>query len=48
MLPDDRSIRHSFDAVEVGEGVVILVPGPGIKSMVALSARILDRVANNL
>lgn len=48
MLPDGKSIRYSFDAVEVGEGVVILNPGPGIKSMVALSARILDRVANNL
>lgn len=47
MLPDGKSIRSSFDAVEVGEGVVILAPGPGIKSMV-VSDRILDRVAANL
>ena len=48
MLPDDRSIKHSFDAVEVGDGVVMLNPGPGIKSMVSLSTRILDRLAGNL
>jgi hypothetical protein len=44
MLPEGRSIRHSFDAVEVGEGVVMLNPGPDIKSMVSLSTRILDRI----
>ena len=46
-LPNDRSIRD-FDAIEVGDGVVMLNPGPGIKIMVKLSTRTLDRLAGNM
>jgi hypothetical protein len=46
-LPNDRSIRD-FDAIEVGDGVVMLNPGPGIKIMMKFSTRTLDRLAGNL